>query len=180
MKSNTIILRPAVPEDAPQWAAMLLKLDDEVEYTTFKSGERSPDITKYHEKITSTIKYPKSAIFLALDEQLKSNKVVAYLSVEAHRNKRKSHVATIGIGVLKSHNSQGIASQLIIELIRHAKNNELMRIEGHIAQSNYKSISLVKKFGFITEGIKRKAIKINETYEDEYLMVLEVEALDHE
>lgn len=172
MKSNNVNIRVALPEDAAQWAKMLLKLDGEVEYTTFQRGERSPDINKYLDKINSTIKYPKSAIFLAFDKQFEEN-VVGYLSVEAYRNSRKSHVANVGIGILESHHSQGIANQLVIELIEHAKKHELRRIEGHIAQSNSKSIALATKFGFVREGIKRNAIKINDTYEDEYLMVLE-------
>lgn len=180
MKSNSVVIRLAVPEDASQWAAMLLKLDEEVDYTTFQPGERSSDISKYMDKIAATIKYPKSAIFLAFDNRLENDKVVGYLSVETYRNNRKSHVATVGIGVLESYSSQGIANQLLIELTKHAKNHGLRRIEGHIAQSNYKSIALAKKFGFMTEGIKRNAIKINDNYEDEHLMVLEVEALHHE
>lgn len=179
MKSNSLVIRLAVPEDASQWAAMLLKLDEEVEYTTFQPGERSPDISKYIDKIAATTKYPKSAIFLAFDNQLENDKVVGYLSIEAYRNNRKSHVATVGIGVLESHYSKGIANQLVIELIKHAKANELRRIEAYIARSNYKSITIAKKFDFIIEGIKKNAIKINDTYEDEYLMVLEIEALHH-
>lgn len=169
----------AIPDDASHWAAMLLKLDDEVEYTTFQPGERSPDINKYMDKIAATIKYPKSAVFLAFDNQLQNDKVVGYLSVEAYRNNRRSHVATVGIGVLESHYSRGIANQFGIELIKHAKTNEIRRIEAHIAKSNYKSIALAKKFGFAIEGIKKNAIRINDTYEDEYLMVLEIEVLHH-
>lgn len=172
-------IRIAMPEDASQWAAMLLKLDEEVEYTTFQSGERSPDISKYMDKITATTKYPKSAIFLAFDNQLENDKVVGYLSIEAYKNNRRCHVATVGIGILESHYSRGIANQLAIESMKHAKTNDLRRIEAHIARSNYKSIALAKKFGFVIEGIKKNAIKINDAYEDEYLMVLEVEALDH-
>ncbi|KTD59286.1 GNAT family N-acetyltransferase [Legionella shakespearei] len=179
MKSNNIIVRKALPQDAPDWAVMLLKLDEEVVYTTFQPGERSSDISKYKDKIISAINYPKSAIFLAFDTLSEDNNVVGYLSVEAYRNNRKSHVATIGIGILESYSSQGIANQLFIEMIDHAKRNNLRRIEGHVAQSNYKSIALTQKFGFITEGIKRNAIKINDAYEDEHLMVLEIEVLHH-
>lgn len=179
MKSNSVVIRLAVPEDASQWADMLLKLDEEIEYTTFQPGERSPDISKYMDKIAATTKYPKSAIFLAFDNQLENDKIVGYLSVEAYRNNRRCHVAIVGIGVLETHYSKGIANQLGIELMKHAKTNELRRIEAHIARSNYKSIALAEKFGFVLEGIKNNAIKINDAYEDEYLMVLEIEVLHH-
>jgi len=173
MKSNTII-RAALPEDALPWSAMLLQLDKEVEYTMFEAGERSPDISKYEDKIIATNNYPKSAIFFAIDNQLIDKNIVGYLSIEAFRNNRKRHIATVGIGILESHCSKGIATKLFLEMIKHAQNNGLKRIEAHIAKSNNKSISLVKKFGFVTEGIKRKAIRINNAYLDEYLMALEV------
>ena len=85
MKSNTII-RTALLEDASPWSAMLLQLDKEVEYTMFEAGERSPDISKYKDKIIATNNYPKSAIFFAIDDQLIDNNIVGYLSVEAFRN----------------------------------------------------------------------------------------------
>ena len=173
MKSN-IIIRSAVPEDALQWASMLLKLDNEVEYTTFEEGERSSEISKYEDKIIAAINYPKSVIFLAIDSQFANNNIVGYISIEAFRNNRKKHIATVGIGVLESYSSKGIATQLGIKLVEHARKHSLKRIEAHIAETNHKSISLAKKFGFINEGIKRKAIQINNTYIDEYLMALEV------
>lgn len=167
-----MIIRTALPGDASNWAEMLLQLDKEVEYTTFEPGERSADIIKYSSKISSMLEHPKSSIFLAFDNSLEEN-VIGYLSVDTHRNKRKEHVATIGIGVLKSHASQGIASQLLTKLMEHAKHHQLRRIEGHIAESNYKSLALATKFGFVTESIKKNAIKINGIYENEYLMVLD-------
>jgi RimJ/RimL family protein N-acetyltransferase len=173
MKSNTII-RAALPKDALPWATMLLQLDKEVEYTMFEAGERSPDISKYKDKIIASNNHPKSAIFFAIDNLLIGNNIVGYLSIDAFRNNRKRHIATVGIGILESHRSKGIATKLFLEMIKHAQNNGLKRIEAHIANSNSKSISLVKKFGFVTEGIKRKAIRINNAYLDEYLMALEV------
>jgi len=174
MKLNTIIIRKAIPDDALQWANMLFKLDCEVEYTTFESGERSLDISKYKNKIISTMSHPRSVIFLAIDSQLENNGIVGYISVEAFKNNRKAHVSTAGIGVLSSHYSTGIANQLVSAMIEHARQSGLRRIEAHIAKSNHKSISLAKKFGFIIEGIKREAIRINDTYIDEYLMAMDV------
>lgn len=176
MKSN-LIIRIALPEDAAQWANMLLQLDNEVEHTTFEAGERSPVISKYKDKIIAAINYPKSVIFLAIDNQLGHNNIVGYISVEAFRNRRKAHVATVGIGILESHSSKGIATLLVTQMVKHARKYDLKRIEAHIAETNYKSISLAKKFGFNVEGIKRKAIRINNAYLDEYLMALEV--VDH-
>lgn len=51
-------------------------------------------------------------------------------------------------------------------------------MEALIAANNYRSFILAKKYGFIVEGIKKKSIQINNTYQDEYLMAVEVEHLN--
>ncbi|KTC93170.1 MULTISPECIES: GNAT family N-acetyltransferase [Legionella] len=178
MKSNNIFIKVATAEDASGWANMLLKLDGEVEYTTFEAGERSSEINKYKDKIIEVEKDPKSIIFLAIDNQLKDNIVVGYLCIEAYKNKRKCHVATVGIGILKSHSMQGIANKFSEKFIKHVTESGLKRIEAHIAESNYKSINLAKRFGFTIEGIKSKAIRINSIYQDEYLMALEIDSYE--
>ncbi|ASQ47056.1 GNAT family N-acetyltransferase [Legionella clemsonensis] len=175
MFTSNILIRKAFPEDATKWAKMLWQLDSEVIYSVFEPGERSAQISKYEEKIIDTQKHSKSAIFLAFDRKLKEEPIVGFLCLDAFKNKRKCHIATVGIGILKSHYSKGIANQLGTKVIEHAKKNQLTRIEAHIAACNQKSIQLAEKFGFVIEGRKRKAIKLLDDYQDEFLMALDVE-----
>jgi len=180
MFTSNIFIRAAFPEDALKWAKMLLQLDNEVMYSVFEAGERSTQINKYEEKIIESQKNCKSAIFFAFDRELIDEPIVGFLGLEAFKNKRKCHVATAGIGILKSYYSKGIANQLSIGAVEHAKKHNITRIEAHIAVCNYKSIRLAEKFGFVIEGRKRKAIKLLDDYQDEFLMALDVEANDNE
>jgi RimJ/RimL family protein N-acetyltransferase len=175
MKSNNISIKVAVQADAASWANMLLKLDKETNFTMFQTDERSSEISKYEDKIVNSVKNPKSIIFFAVDNDAPSmNNIVGYLSAEAYKNNRKSHAITVGMGVLESYCSKGIGKQLAVSLLNYAQEKNIKRIEAYIAESNHRSINLVKKFGFVTEGIKRKSIYINDTYQDEYVMALTI------
>ena len=172
MKSNNISIKNAGRDDAADWASMLLKLDEETNFTMFQPKERSPEISKYEDKIINSVINPKSIIFFAVDDALSTNNIVGYLCAEAYKNNRKSHAITIGMGVLESYCSCGIGSQLLVKLLIHAQEKNIKRIEAYIAGSNHRSINLSKKFGFVTEGVKQKAILIDNTYQDEYVMAL--------
>lgn len=177
MSSANIIIRKAVPGDASRWAEMLLQLDEEVIYSVFEPGERSTSTHKYEEKIIESQQNQKSAIYFAFDKAIEKEPVVGFVTINANKNRRKDHVATLGIGVLKSYYSQGIANQLGTKIIEHAKSNGLKRIEGYIAACNYKSLKLAEKFGFIVEGRKRNSIKLMDTYQDELLIALDMDTI---
>ena len=56
------------------------------------------------------------------------------------------------------------------KVIEWAKLNKVEKIELEVFEDNAPAILLYKKFGFIEEGKKRKAIKTNEGYKDIILM----------
>ncbi|KTD02733.1 MULTISPECIES: GNAT family N-acetyltransferase [Legionellaceae] len=180
MLTSDIFIRNASPKDALKWAKMLLQLDNEVIYSVFEPGERATQVSKYEEKILESQKNYKSAIFFAFDKTLRDEPIVGFLCLDAFKNKRKNHVATAGIGVLKSHYAKGIGNQLMSQMVEHAKKYCLTRIEAHVAVCNQKSIKLAEKFGFVIEGRKTKAIKLLNNYQDEFLMALDVEIKNHE
>lgn len=178
MKSNNISIKSAAPDDASDWVNMLIKLDEETEFTKFEPGERTTDIISYKEIIIGIVKNPTSALFFAVDNYLESNKIIGYVIAEAYKSNRKSHVATVGIGVLKSHRKAGVAIELCKTMKSYARKNGVMRMEAQIAEHNYRSVILAKKYGFVVEGIKKKSIQISNIYYDEYLMGVEVERLN--
>ena len=172
MKLNHISIKVAAKDDAVSWASMLLRLDEETCFTMFQPKERSSVISKYEDKIISCDANSKSIILFATDNTLVINNIVGYLCTDTHKTRRKGHVTTMGIGILKAYHSQGIGSQLLNELLKHASNKQIKRIEAHVVDGNSRSINLLKKFGFVTEGIKQKSIYLEHEYRDEYLMAL--------
>jgi RimJ/RimL family protein N-acetyltransferase len=63
-----------------------------------------------------------------------------------------------------------IGSLLKKKVIEWADLNKVEKIDLEVFEDNEPAISLYKKFGFLEEGRKRKAIKTNETYKDIFLM----------
>lgn len=170
MKLTNITIKKPSLEDADGWMSMLLQLDKETQFTTFQPNERSSVISNYKNKIIDSNKNPKAIILLAIDNEHPKDNVIGYLCADGYKNTRKSHVLIIGIGILKSYHSNGLGTQLLTELLKHARENGIKRLEAHIAESNINSLNLFKKFGFFFEGKKQKAILIDNNYQDEYLM----------
>lgn len=83
---------------------------------------------------------------------------------------RQSHVAEVGIGVLKEFWGNGIASILLDELLHFAKETSLKVITLEVVQENKRAIALYKKFGFMIVGSLSKRLHADQKYYDTYVM----------
>lgn len=81
-----------------------------------------------------------------------------------------NHTVSLGITILKAYSGQGIGSLIMKKVIEWGELNELEKIDLEVFEDNIPAIALYKKFGFIEEGRKRKAVKINEGYKDIIIM----------
>lgn len=69
---------------------------------------------------------------------------------------RRRHVASVGIGVAKQAQGQGVGSALMAALLSYADQwGQILRIELEVYCDNEAAIALYKKFGFDIEGRKR-------------------------
>ena len=82
------------------------------------------------------------------------------------------HVGRLGMGLLPEHRGQGLGRRLATEAIRAAREAGIERIELEVFASNEPAIALYQALGFATEGIKRKARKLDGSYEDNVCMAL--------
>lgn len=76
------------------------------------------------------------------------------------------------MGVHARYRRSGIGQQLIARTIQKAKEIGLERIELEVFASNAPAIKLYEKLGFVTEGIKKKARKMDGNYDDIVEMAL--------
>lgn len=66
---------------------------------------------------------------------------------------RRSHAASIGMGVHDAHASKGVGTALLKELVDAADNwLDIRRLELTVFSDNAPAIALYRKFGFISEG----------------------------
>lgn len=107
--------------------------------------------------------------FVALD----GDTVIGWCDIVPHTNRPVFfHCGTLGIGVVKPYRSQGIGEKLIATALEKAQHIGLTRVELTVREHNKPAVQLYEKFGFTVEGIKRKALRLDNTYENLICMSL--------
>ena len=105
---------------------------------------------------------------IALDE----SKVVGWCHIRPDRWEGFTHAGWLGMGVLKEYRGQGIGSALLYQSLGEARNRGLERVELSVFASNITAIRLYEKFKFEVEGRKKKARKLDGSYDDLIIMAL--------
>ena len=79
----------------------------------------------------------------------------------------------MGYGVSKAHEGKGIMTQVCLQAIDHAfAKLELNRVMANYLPRNHRSGRLLKKLGFVEEGLARRYLKIDGRWEDHLLTSL--------
>ena len=98
--------------------------------------------------------------------------VVGWCDISPFRSEGFQHRGELGMGVCQRYRRLGIGQQLAARTIQRAKEKGLERIELEVFASNVPAIKLYEKMGFVTEGVKKKARKMDSNYDDVVEMVL--------
>lgn len=92
-------------------------------------------------------------------------------SNDHHRSKIK-HKGTIwGLYITPEHRGKGIASTLVQSVISAAGDVGVELIQLAVSTQNVDSYALYLRLGFVVYGTEVRAMKVNDEYIDEYLMV---------
>jgi ribosomal protein S18 acetylase RimI-like enzyme len=97
---------------------------------------------------------------------LGSGEVIGWCDVRPFKLEGFTHCGSLGMGVRKDYRGRGIGERLVRRTIGRAKEKGLERIELEVFVSNVAAIKLYEKVGFVTEGLKKRARKIDENYDD--------------
>ena len=103
---------------------------------------------------------------------LKRDEVVGWCDISPGKREGFTHCGTLGMGILRDHRRQGIGTRLMELTIGAAKARGMERVELEVYASNVPAISLYEKRGFVHEGVKRRARKIDGVYDDILVMAL--------
>jgi RimJ/RimL family protein N-acetyltransferase len=82
------------------------------------------------------------------------------------------HTGRLGMGLLAPYRGQGIGRRLALAAIEAARAAGMERIELEVLGSNVNAIRLYEKLGFVHEGVKRRARKLDGAWDDNVLMAL--------
>ena len=82
------------------------------------------------------------------------------------------HAGRMGMGLLPGYRGAGLGRQLLTETLDAARAIGIERVELEVFASNESAIALYKKMGFVVEGIKKRARKLDGEYDDDLIMAL--------
>ena len=82
------------------------------------------------------------------------------------------HVGVVGLGVLKDFRGRGIGPALLQAALDKARAADMTRIELEVREDNLPAIALYEQFGFVREGLKRNAVRVDGTYFNLIVMAL--------
>jgi RimJ/RimL family protein N-acetyltransferase len=82
------------------------------------------------------------------------------------------HGGHLGMGLVPNYRGRGIGERLARAAIDAAFAAGMERVELEVFASNAAAITLYDKLGFAVEGVKKRARKIDDAYEDNVIMAL--------
>jgi ribosomal protein S18 acetylase RimI-like enzyme len=128
---------------------------------------KAPPIESTREFVHSNIRN-KIPQFVAIDR----DQVIGWCDIVPQKGEGFTHCGVLGMGVLSGYRGKGYGTRLMEESIQAAKNIGIERIELGVYASNVPAIKLYEKRGFVHEGTKRKARKLDGAYDDILVMAL--------
>ena len=101
-----------------------------------------------------------------------AGQVVGWCDVVPNPRPIYAHGGVLGMALLPEFRRQGIGGRLIRQTLDAARDFGLRRVELTVRENNAVAIELYKKVGFVTEGLQRNRILVDDAYEDLVLMGL--------
>jgi len=83
-----------------------------------------------------------------------------------------AHCGTLTMGLLPPYRGQGTGKTLLRRALTAAQAFGLCRIQLGVFAENHRAINLYRNFGFVKEGLRKNAVRINEVFLDEVMMAL--------
>ncbi len=147
-----------------EYIALTSYIDAETDFFGSDPKDAKPTVVQ----IITSLRGKRQVIFVAKNEK----GLIGHLGAFWRRGKnaRLGHCINLGIGVAKEFWGQGVGAALMTAFEDWACEQKLVRIELEVMVHNERAVALYKKRGFEIEGIKKKSIKVGDTYIDEYLM----------
>ena len=151
-------IREATPKDAEKIIIYLAQVGGETDYLSFGK-----------EGLPISIEEEHSVLYVVW----KNREIIGDASLSGF-SRRMSHRAEFGISVVKSEWGQGIGSALLQKCIMYAKEHAIELINLEVRSDNIRAIHVYEKYGFRKIGTSPAYYKMDGTYYDFDLMVLDL------
>jgi RimJ/RimL family protein N-acetyltransferase len=101
---------------------------------------------------------------------LDGSSVVGWCDINRHDAPSQAHRGILGMGLLPDHRGQGVGRALLTRAVTEGHAKGIFRIELDVHADNLAAIALYRRCGFIEEGRRVAAARIDGVYKDLVLM----------
>jgi RimJ/RimL family protein N-acetyltransferase len=92
--------------------------------------------------------------------------VVGWCDITSLHRPVFAHSGVLGMGVVAEYRGHGIGKALIGATLERAKAIGLTRVELTVRDQNRRAFALYERMGFVVEGVKKNAVRVDGKYED--------------
>lgn len=142
-------------------------LDTVARERRYLGGVKAPPIESTRQFVLSNMR-SRAPQYIAVED----GSVVGWCDITPKKGEGFTHCGTLGMGVLPDYRGKRIGTRLMEDALLAAKKLGFERIELEVYASNVPAIRLYEKRGFICEGVKRKARKLDGVFDDIMVMAL--------
>jgi len=151
--------------------ALRIGLDEETSFMLLEKGERTTTLEQQTQALERIVASEQDCLLvLAVGKEL-----VGYLAASGGNFRRNRHCAYVTMGILQAYCGQGWGQKMFSKLIEWARATNITRLELTVMAHNERAINLYERVGFIKEGLKRNALRVDNKYVDEIYMGMLVE-----
>ena len=161
-------IKPTTPQDAEEFIRLRKQLFTESQFMLYEPEEYRPTLERETRYMAHMSKVEHSNLLLAYSDDI----LTGFAGAEGSSLKKRRHVATVFMGVLKTHWKQEIGTALLTKLIEWAPTAGIERLELTAGEDNTPALNLYKKFGFKQEGVAREAIHLQDRKINELMLGL--------
>ncbi|BBR08833.1 GNAT family N-acetyltransferase [Aeromonas caviae] len=162
------MIRMAGVEDAAVLDRFFGQLDRETRFMLYEAGERPSDIEGQRRRLEAMAAAPNQAMWLL---EL-AGEVQGFAALLGGGLARNRHCALVVMGLRSGARGQGWGERLLRTLIATARDLGIHRLELGVMAHNEVAHALYRKCGFVEEGVRRQAYRLDEGYVDEISMGL--------
>lgn len=103
---------------------------------------------------------------------LQGEAVVGWCDILPVIGETRAHIGVLGIGLLPHARHQGLGAKLLEATLARAWQKGFTRIELSVREDNLNAKALYERYGFVNEGMRRRASLVQGEYRDMYAMAL--------
>ncbi len=162
--SSAYIIRGIEASDARSFIHLQEEIFQETDFMYNVQNELDLTVQQLRKNLTYWKQLKNRTILLCVLNGI----FAGYAVIHGYKQSKARHVASIRLAVKAEHQQKGIGSALMKAVENWSKQHDISRLELSVMEHNNVALHLFTKLGFHQEGIRKNAIKLNNTYINEY------------